>query len=134
MKKAIVIAIAVVLSALCFTSCTKESGDVLYHVEVSFFDNMDICTSAFDKGFEDAGFTRVSTHYWKLNGEKNACNRKAKETFQARAKFLDENRDKSGVLGFALLGLKGEKVTLKYTFGSGEENVELATYTFVKED
>ena len=110
MKKIFTIAIVAVLSALCFSSCTKESGDLLYHVEVSFFDNMDICTSAFDKGFEDAGFT------------------------QARAKYLDENRDKSGVLGFALLGLKGQTVTLKYTYGKAEENVVLDTYTFVKED
>ena len=130
MKKLFVIAIAAVLAVLCFTSCTKESGDVLYHVEVSFFDNMDICTSAFDKGFEDAGFTHVSSHYWKLNGEKNSCNNKAKSTFEARAKYIDDNRDKVGMAG--LLDLKGEKVTLYYTYGSGEENVVLSTYTFQK--
>ena len=104
---------------------------VLYHVEVSFFDNFDVLTSAMDKGFEDAGFTRVSGHYWKLNGEKNANNRKAKETFEARAKYIDENRDKIGFAG--ALALKGEKVTLKYTYGD-EKDAVLATYTFVKED
>ena len=131
MKKFFTFAIIAVVSALCLTSCTKEMGDVIYHVEVSFFDNFDVLTSAMDKGFEDAGFTRVSGHYWKLNGEKNANNRKAKETFEARAKYIDENRDKIGFAG--ALALKGEKVTLKYTY-SDEKDAVLATYTFVKED
>lgn len=130
MKKLFVIAIVAVLSAMCFTACTKENGDVLYHISVSFNDNMDILTSAMDEGFKNDGFTNVSTHYWKLNGEKNSCNNKAKSTFEARAKYIDDNRDKVGMAG--LLDLKGEKVTLYYTYGSGEENVVLSTYTFQK--
>lgn len=129
MKKFFTFAIIAVVSALCFTSCTKEMGDVLYHVEVSFFDNFDVLTSAMDKGFEDAGFTHVSSHYWKLNGEKNANNRKAKQTFEDRAKYIDDNRDKIGFAG--ALALKGETVTLKYTY-SDEKDVTLATYTFQK--
>ena len=132
MTKFFAFAIVAVLSALSFNSCTKESGDVLYHVEVSFFDNMDLLTSQVDVGFQEAGFTKVSNHYWKLNGEKNANNKKAKQVFQARCKYIDENRDKIGFAG--ALALKGEKVTLYYTFGSGEDNVVLDTYTFVKED
>ena len=131
MKKLFIIAIAAVLAAMCFTACTKESGDYLYHVKVSFDDNMDILTYAMDKGFEDAGFEKISTHYWRLNGEKNACNNKAKSTFEARAKYIDENRDKIG--GAGLLALKGKTVTLMGSVAGGED-ATLATYTFVKED
>ncbi len=134
MKKLFIIAIAAVLAAMCFTACTKESGDYLYHVKVSFNDNMDILTSAMDKGFQEAGLTKapVSNHYWMLNGEKNACNKKAIAAFEARAKYLDENRSEVSILGVSL-ALKGEKVTLMGSVAGGED-ATLATYTFVQED
>ena len=132
MKKLFTFAIAAVLAAMCFTACTKESGDYLYHVKVSLDDNMDILTSAMDKGFQEAGFEKISNHYWRLNGEKNACNNKAKSTFEARAKYIDEHRSEASVFGLPL-ALKGEKVTLMGSVAGGED-ATLATYTFVKED
>lgn len=114
---------------LSTTSCkTVEKGDVMYHVdEGDFFDNMDILAYSIDKGFEDAGFTNLSTHYWKLNGEKNACNAKATETFQNRCKAIDKDRS----LIALPLALKGVTVKLIYTWDGDHE---LSTYTFVEED
>lgn len=114
---------------LSTTSCEKtETGDVMYHVdEGDFFDNMDILAYSIDKGFEDAGFTSVSTHYWKLTGEKKACNKKATEVFQNRCKAID--KDRSQIL--LPLALKGVTVTLIYTY---QGDYELSTYTFVEED
>ena len=115
-------------SSLMMNSCKPvEQGDVMYHVSTGdFFDNMDILTSAIDKGFEDAGFTHVSGHYWKLRGEKNACNNKAKETFQNRCKAIDKDRNQM----LLPLDLKGVTVTLYYTY-DGESKLD--TYTFVEE-
>ncbi len=121
-------ALALTAAGVLSHSCAPvESGDVLYSVEVSFFDNMDILTSAIDKGFEDAGFTAVSTHIWLLRGEKNACNKKAKDIFLSRCEAIDKDRN---LMAFPL-ALKGETVKLSYTF-SGDH--ELSSYTFVEED
>lgn len=64
----------------------------VFSVEVSFFDNMDLLTSTIDEGFEKAGFTRVSGHTWKLNGELKANKRKITEVFQNRCKEIDKDR------------------------------------------
>ncbi len=134
MKKFFTFAIIAVVSALCFISCTKESGDFLFHVETTYPDNMDRLLTAMDKGFQDAGFTRVGNgHYWTLNGEKNATLRKAKETFEARAQYVDKHREEIPFFG-SLSALKGYKVTLVYTFGGNEKDITLSTYTFVEED
>ena len=113
---------------LSTTSCKKvEKGDVMYHIdEGDFFDNMDILAYSIDKGFEEAGFTNISTHYWKLNGEKNACNDKATETFQNRCKAIDKDRSQMALP----LDLKGVTVKLIYTWDGDHE---LSTYTFVEE-
>lgn len=114
------------------TSCEPElRGDVLFYVEVSFFDNMDLLTSTIDEGFEKAGFTRVSGHTWKLNGEVKANKRKITEVFQNRCKEIDKDRTLIPSIG-RYLALKGEKATLKFRYDGPEE--VLSEYTFVEND
>ena len=129
-------AIMSVLAFSCFTmtSCKQEViDDMVYHVNTGDFnDNMDVLTSAIDEGFEKAGFTPVSTHYWKLRGNKAEINKKAKAAFQSRCQEIDKNRSSMDGL-ISLLALKGVTVKLLYTC-VGEENVELDSYTFKEED
>ena len=134
MKKFFAFAIVAVLSALCLSSCTKETGQYVYIVDTTYDDNGDRLITAMDKGFQDAGFTKlpVGSHAWYLTGEKNSCNQKAIQTFKARAQYVDEHRDEIPFLG-ALSALKGCSVMLKVATG-GENYDTIATYTFVKED
>lgn len=127
MKK--IFAIAAVIAALFATSsCVKLEGDFMYSVEVSFFDNMDILSSSFDKAFASAG-CRNESGYWILSGEKGTCDSKVKKAFLDRAKDIDLNRDAQDGL-VKILDLKGETVTLKAQWGS--DKYVLATYTFTK--
>ena len=131
MKKIIAIIAAVVAlgaAALMSSACQPyEHGVISYHIdEGDFFDNQDILAYAIDKGFEDAGFTYVSTHYWSLTGEKNACNKKAEQTFINRCKAIDKDHS----LMRLPLALKGTTIKLKYHF---IEEHELTSYTFVED-
>ncbi len=128
MKK--IFAIVAAVMALLISSCQPlETGTVMYHVKIdeSFFDNMDILAYGIDEGFAQAGLTKmeVGVHYWTLNGEKNACNKKASDAFLNRCKAIDNDRS----LLTLPLDLKGVKVTLIYTY-SGDH--ELTSYTFQK--
>ena len=128
MKK--IFAIAAALMALLFSACQPlETGTVMYHVSIdeSFFDNMDILAYGIDEGFKQGGLTKmeVGAHYWTLEGEKNACNKKASEVFLNRCKAIDNDRS----LLDLPLDLKGVKVTLIYTYGGDHE---LTSYTFQK--
>lgn len=118
-------------SGVTSTSCQPvEGGDVMYNVDTGdFFDNMDILTSAIDKGFEQAGFRRATetSHYWILTGEKNACNKKATETFTKRCQEIDKDRSQM----MLPLALKGVTIKLIYTYSGTHD---LAIYTFVEED
>lgn len=128
MKK--IIAVFAAVMALLVSSCQPlETGTVMYHVKIddSFFDNMDILAYGIDEGFAQGGLTKleVGAHYWKLEGEKNACNRKASAAFTKRCEAIDNDRS----LLALPLDLKGVKVTLIYTY-SGDH--ELTSYTFQK--
>lgn len=130
MKKLIatIAAVAAILGAmLCTNSCVEQKGDFIYDVKVSFFDNMDITSRAFDQAFKDAGCDLMGS-YWHLNGEKNACDSRVKNAFLARAQALDN--DRSLAPGLSILDLKGETVTLNVQWGS--DKYELAKYTFQK--
>lgn len=130
MKKIIAIVAAAV--ALLVSSCQPlETGTVMYHVQIdeSFFDNMDILAYGIDEGFAQAGLKKmeVGAHYWTLEGEKNACNKKASAAFLARCQAIDKDRS----LLALPLAIKGVKVTLIYTY-SGDH--ELTSYTFKEEN
>ena len=126
------------LTAGFMSSCKeKVTSTYMFHVTVSFNDNMDILTYAIDEGFKEAGFTQsTSAHYWMLIGEQKECHQKAITTFQNRCKAIDKDRKLiSSSTGFALgedLALKGESATLVVGF-SGEEE-EISKYTFVEND
>jgi len=128
------LAVAVLMAtAGLMTSCEPvQNGDVLFSVEVSFDDNMDLLTSSIDKGFEDAGFTHVSGHTWKLRGELNASKRKATEVFQNRCKAIDKDRTLIPSIG-RYLALKGEKATLYFQYDAPKP-AALSEYTFVEND
>ena len=124
-----------VLATLAFTagfmsSCEEvETSTYIFHVKVSFFDNMDILASAIDEGFRKDGFTNVSTHYWQLVGVKSELNKKAKATFQNRCKEIDKDRSQLALP----LALKG--VTIKLIYDAyDDKNAVLDSYTFVEED
>ncbi|MBR4740654.1 MAG: hypothetical protein IK074_05790 [Bacteroidales bacterium] len=123
---------ALVIAGLCTSSCTKEVGTYTYHVDfVNYSDNMDILRSAFDEGFQKGGLKLlpIGSHYWSLEGEGNACNKKAISAFQSQAEYLDKNRP---VVILSSLALKG--VTVKLIEGLEPGEKEIASYTFKEED
>lgn len=128
MKKffAKIVAVVAVLGAMLATSsCVEQKGDFIYDVKVDFFDNFDVLKRGFDQAFKDAGCDQLGS-YWHLNGEKNSCNSKVKNSFLARAQAIDNDRS----LISLPLDLKGQTVTLTAQWGSDEYT--LATYTFQK--
>jgi len=128
MKKffAKLVAVVAVLGAMLATSsCTEQKGDFIYEVNVDFFDNFDILKRGFDQAFKDAGCDLMGS-YWHLNGEKNSCDSKVKNSFLARAQAIDNDRS----LISLPLDLKGQTVTLTAQWGS--DKYTLATYTFQK--
>lgn len=123
---------AMLTSAGVMTSCEPvQSGTVMYTVDMgSFFDNMDILRNAIEKDFEAKGLQWAgSGHYYILEGEVKACNKKATAVFQECCKAVDKDRSKMALP----LKLKGVTISLNYTYG-GSQDSELSTYTFVEED
>lgn len=128
MKKffAKLVAVVAVLGAMLATSsCVEQKGDFIYEVNVDFFDNFDILKRGFDQAFKDAGCDLIGS-YWHLNGEKNSCDSKVKNSFLARAQAIDNDRS----LISLPLDLKGQTVTLTVQWGN--DKYTLATYTFQK--
>ena len=127
----IAVAAGLAFFGLAASSCEPyETGVVIYHVDLGdFYDNMDLLASSIDVGFEEAGFSPlpVGVHYWELNGEKKACNRKAEKTFLDRCKLIDQDRS----LLFLPLALKGVTIKLVYTY---QGDHDLCSYTFVEND
>lgn len=114
------------------TSCAPEQrGDVIYSVNMGdFFDNMDILRNAIEKDFEKEGFTWLgSGHYYVLNGEVKACNKKAEAIFKKCCQAVDKDRTKISLP----LALKGVTISMDYSYG-GDKEQQLCTYTFVEED
>jgi len=123
--------VAVLVVANTMTSCKSEQrGDVIYSINMGdFFDNMDILRNAIEKDFEKEGFTLLSSHNYLLNGEVNACNKKAEAIFKKCCQAVDQDRTKLSLP----LALKGVTISMVYCYGSSEEH-QLCTYTFVCED
>lgn len=135
LKKAIfcIMAVAAILTtAGIMTSCAPvQSGTVLYSIDMgSFEDNMDILRNAVEKDFEKQGLQWAGAgHNYLLEGEVNACNRKASAIFKNCCEAVDKDRSKLALP----LALKGVTISLNYTYGNSEEH-QLSTYTFVQED
>lgn len=134
-RKTIVSMLAVV-AVLAFTtgflsSCEETvTGDFAFTYKlVNFEDYNDILKYSIDEGFQQAGFTSIALHTWKISGEKKACINKAKATFQNRCKEIDTNRKNIPVV--RILALKGVTVKLINYF---DNQAEIDSYTFVEDD
>ena len=104
----------------------------MYCVETNdgdFFDNMDVLKNAIEDSFVPGGMQQASDHYYVLEGEVNACNKKATTIFQNRCKEIDKDRSQLSLP----LAIKGVTVKLMYTYG-GSKDTQLSTYTFKEND
>jgi len=112
-------------------SCKVKSGTNLYEIDMKGFDdNMDILRDAIEADFEKLGFTwSGGGHYYILEGEVNACNKKAAGIFQQCCKAVDQDRTKMSLP----LALKGNTIALKGQYAN-EPAGEVSTYTFICED
>ena len=123
---------AVLTTAGLMTSCEPvQSGTVLYSVDMgSFEDNMDVLRDAVEHDFEAKGLEWTGGgHYYVLEGEVKACNRKATAIFQECCKAVDQDRSKLALP----LALKGVTISMVYCYGDSKDR-QLTTYTFVEED
>ena len=124
--------VAVLTVAGTMTSCKPvQGGTVLYSVDMrDFDDNMDLLRNAIEKDFESLGLKSAGTaHDYVLEGELEACNKKAAAIFEQCCKAVDKDRTKVPVA----LALKGQTIAMNYIYGGNDEKV-LCTYTFVEED
>jgi len=124
--------VAVLTVAGTMTSCKPvKSGTSLYEIDMKGFDdNGDLLRNAIEADFEKLGFTwSGGGHYYILEGEVNACNKKAVSIFQQCCKAVDQDRSKLPLP----LALKGQTIALKGQYAN-EPVQELSTYTFVEED
>lgn len=123
---------AILTTAGMMTSCEPvQSGTVLYSVDMgSFEDNMDVLRNAIEKDFEAKGLEWTGGgHYYVLEGEVKACNRKATAIFQECCQAVDKDRSKLALP----LALKGVTISMVYCYGDSKDR-QLTTYTFVEED
>ena len=132
MKKvfAVIVAVCAMLGAsMLNTSCQPyEHGFILYKVDLGNFDDTHLNLSyAIGDGLAAAGLEPESApYYWKLDGEKNAMNKKAANAFTSRCSAIDKDRS---ILSDPSAPIKGVTVKLHFVFGSADE-VDCATYTF----
>jgi len=123
--------IAVLAVSGVMTSCNVKSGTSLYEIDMKDFDdNMDILRNAIEADFEKLGLAwSGGGHYFIMEGEVNACNKKAASIFQQCCKAVDKDRSKLSLP----LALKGKTIALKGQYAN-EPSQEVSTYTFVEED
>lgn len=132
MKKvfAVIVAVCAMLGAsMLNTSCQPyEHGFILYKVDLGNFDDTHLNLAyAIGDGLAAAGLEPESApYYWKLDGEKNAMNKKAANAFTSRCSAIDKDRS---ILSDPSAPIKGVTVKLHFTFGSADEG-DCATYTF----
>ena len=132
MKKlfAVIVAVCAMLGAsMLNTSCQPyEHGFILYKVELGNFDDTHLnLANAICDGLAAAGLEPESApYYWKLDGEKNAMNKKAGDAFNSRCAAIDKDRS---ILVDPSAPLKGVTVKLHYSFGNVDEGY-CGTYTF----
>ena len=132
MKKlfAVIIAACAMLGAsMLNSSCTPiQNGVVFYRLDLGNFDDSHLNLAyAIGDGLAEAGIEPVSAPYmWKLDGEKNAMNKKAADAFNKRCAAIDKDRS---ILNDPSAPIKGVTVKLTFTFGDYDAGT-LATYTF----
>ncbi|MBR4809047.1 MAG: hypothetical protein IK031_02055 [Bacteroidales bacterium] len=132
MKKlfAVIVAACAMLGAsMLNTSCAPiEHGFILYKIDLgSYADEHGVLGFGIAEGLAAAGLEAESApYYWKLDGEKNAMNKKAADAFTTRCQAIDKNRS---LLSDPTVPIKGVTAKLHFSFGTADEGY-CATYTF----